>query len=273
MASHPPAEIEWVQSSKHAPHKPSFLDLPRELRNIVYEFGFRVSGAVFIYCSDAYAWRPILKGKIVKYKNEGPSEPQRVDGAIPTGLLRTCRQMHAEVAEVLYGQNVFRLYMSTADFAPSYCHLVRHITFTMEAGRGIYNEDLEVMSYWWRRVFWPNIVDKSTNLLSRYPNLETLTFPIKSDQLGVTWRPAFLAVEQKTKKHRIALAARWLGINCPMRDEQLRQVLHLEIMPSTGLLKEDFEGSRFSMEDDAEWDGSELAEAFQEMKSYLMRQA
>jgi hypothetical protein len=24
----------------------------------------------------------------------------------------------------------------------------------MEAGRGIYSEDLDVMSYWWRRVFW-----------------------------------------------------------------------------------------------------------------------
>lgn len=249
------------------------MDLPKELRNFVYDYAFRVPGAIFIYCSDAYAWRPLLKGKIVKYKNEGPSEPQQVQDVIPTDLLRTCRQIFAEGAEVLYGRNVFRLYMSNIDFLPASRHLVKHITFTMEAGRGIYNADLEVMSYWWRKVFWPNIVDKSTKLLDRYPNLATLTFPIKSDQVGVTWRPAFLAAQQKSRKHRIAVAARWLAINCPMRDDRLRQVLHLELMPSNALTKEDFEGSRlYYMDDEDEWDGTELAEAFQEMKNYLTRQ-
>ncbi|KAJ4356632.1 uncharacterized protein N0V89_004668 [Didymosphaeria variabile] len=143
----------------------------------------------------------------------------------------------------------------------------------MEAGRGIYNVDLEVMAYWWRRVFWPIVIDMSTKLLGRYPNLEALTFPIKSDQVGVTWRPAFLAAQQKTKEHRIAFASRWLAINCPMKDERIRQVLHLEIMPSTSLSKEDFEGSRlYIMDEEDEWDGAELAEAFQEMKNYLTRQ-
>lgn len=255
--------------------KPSFLDLPKELRDLVYSFAFRVPGAIFIYCSNPYAWHPVLKGKIVKYKNEGPAEPLSVSGVTPTSLLRTCRQVHSESAEVLYSKNIFRLYMSDADFAPTYSHMVQHITFTMEANKDIYHHDLEVMSYWWRRRFWPSIIEKSTNLLLRYSNLETLTFPIKSDQVvrGVTWRPAFLAAQQKTKEHRIALAARWLAINCPMKDDRLLRVLHLEIIPSTSFLKEDFEGSKFTMEEDAEWDGSELAEAFQEMKSYLMRQA
>ncbi|KAL1606358.1 hypothetical protein SLS60_003760 [Paraconiothyrium brasiliense] len=144
----------------------------------------------------------------------------------------------------------------------------------MEAGSGIYNSDLEVMAYWWRRVFWPNIIDKSTQLLGRYPNLETLTFPIKSDQVGVTWRPAFLAAQQKSKEHRIAFAARWLAINCPLKDERIRQVLHLEIIPATGLSKEDFEGSRlYYMDEEDEWDGAELAEAFNIMKGFLTRQA
>jgi hypothetical protein len=116
-------------------------------------------------------------------------------------------------------------------------------------------------------------VDRSTKLLDRYPNLETLTFPIKSNQVGVTWRPAFLAA-QKTKEQRIALAARWLGINCTMKDERLRQVLHLEILPSSGLTKEAFEGSRFHyIEEEDDYDGTELAQAFQQMKGYLMWQA
>ena len=120
-------------------------------------------------------------------------------------------------------------------------------------------------------MFWPNVIDRSTELLDRYPNLKTLTIPIRSERAGVTWRPAFLA-SQKSKEHRIALAARWLAINCPMKDTRLQKVLHLEIMPSSGLAKEDFEGSRFQPMDD-EGTHNELAEAFQQMKSYLMRQA
>lgn len=122
-------------------------------------------------------------------------------------------------------------------------------------------------------MFWPNVIDKSSELLDRYPNLETLTFPIKSDQAGVTWRPAFLA-SRKSKEHRIAIAARWLAIHCPMQDTRLHKVLHVEIMPSSGFTKEDFEGSRFEyLKEEHEYDGSELAEAFQQMKGYLMRQA
>ena len=165
--------------------------------------------------------------------------------------------------------------MSGANFAPTYSHLVRHITFTMEASREIYHTDLLCVAYWWRRQFWPSIIVKSTRLVDRFPNLETLTFPIKSDPAvrGVTWRPAFFAAHQMTKDHRIALAARWLASNCAVEDSRLRHILQLEIIPSTTLSKEDFEGSMFAMEEDAEWDSSELAEAFQEMKNQLMGQA
>ncbi|KAF1971084.1 hypothetical protein BU23DRAFT_200048 [Bimuria novae-zelandiae CBS 107.79] len=274
MASEP-LGIEWVQSHKDVATALSFLDLPKELRDTVYQYAFQVPGALFIYCTDPYSWRPTLKGKIVKYKNKGPMEPQHVSGVIPIGLLRTCRQIHSEAAEVLYGRNVFQLYMTNLNYSETYRYLVRQVSFTMDANRDIFHHDLEVMGYWWRRRYWPSILDKSTSLLVRFPNLDTLTFPIKSDHVvrGVTWRPAFLAAHQKSKEHRIALAARWLAINCPIEDNRLRQILHLEIVPSTSLLKEDFEGSKFTMEEDAEWDGSELAEAFDEMKKFLLRQA
>lgn len=142
--------IRWVQSRKDDPSRLSFLDLPKELRNNIYDFMFRVHGAIFIYCSDAYAWRSALKAKIVKYKNEGPSEPQQVGGVIAANLLLTSRQLYAEGADVLYGKNLFRFYVNSANFAPSSYHLVRHVAFTIEAGTGIYEPNLEVMSYWWR---------------------------------------------------------------------------------------------------------------------------
>lgn len=250
------------------PSRVGFLDLPREIRDLCYDFSMEVPGAIFIFSSINHLYRGVLKGRVTKYKDEGPPEPERVDKVVPMAFMRTCRQVHAESAEVLYGHNLFRLYMSNVDFAPSYLGLIRHVMFTMEAGRGIYSDDLEVMGYWWRRVFWPNIIERSISLLQRYPNLESLTFPIKSKELGQTWRPAFFAVEQKTRQQRIALAARWLKNNCPIRDERLLKVLRLEIQPSAGSSKMETKGSRFCLDDEYEdgWELSELKEAFDLMK-------
>lgn len=101
-------------------------------------------------------------------------------------------------------------------------------------------------------------------MLLRYPNLQFLTFPIKSNQPGKTWRPAFFPSGQKTKEQRIALAARWLSVSCPITDERLRKVLRLEIQPAAGYSKDEFKGSWFFPEEDDEdmWDGSELAQAW-----------
>jgi hypothetical protein len=206
-----------------------------------------------------------MGGKIVEYNAAVPLEPQRIGKAIPITFVRTCRQIHAEATEILYSRNSFLLYTSNADFAIPYRTLLRHVTFTMEAGRGIYSDDLDVMCYWWRRVFWPNVVDKSTKMLLIYPNLQLLTLPIKSDSLTQTWRPAFFPSRQKTKQQRIALAAQWLSQNCPIRDERLRHVLRLEIQQTAAfykmkqLLKESF---WFPEQSEDDWDGSELAQAW-----------
>lgn len=229
----------------------------------MYGFAFRVPGAIFIYSTDPLSHRPILKAKIVKDKNRGPSEPRRIASVIPIALMRTCRQLHAECRGVLYG-NVFQLYMSDAPFAPFYRDLVRHITFTTDADHRIFVDDLETVGYWWRKRFWPDIIEKSTKMLDRYPSLETLTFPIRLNRGGQTWRPAFLASDMKTREQRIALAASWMAAKCPFENEQLRQCLHLEI--ASGLSKEAYKGSTFAPEDD-EWDAEEFAEAFERMKA------
>lgn len=238
------------------------MDLPRELRDVVYEFALCVSGAVFIYSADPLRIR--VKGKIIRVKNDGPSEPRPIESIISVSLLRSCRQVHAECCGVLYGHNVFRLYMNDAPFGRVYQTLVRHIIFTTDADHRIYGDDPETVGYWWRKRFWPNIVEKSMKLLEQFPDLETLTFPIQLNRNGQTWRPAFLASDQKTREQRVALAASWMTTKCPLENEQLRQCLHLEIMPASNISKEEWVGSSFAPEE--EWDCNEFAEAFERMK-------
>lgn len=74
-----------------------------------------------------------------------------------------------------------------------------------------------------------------------------------------------MASDQKTRDQRISLAAAWLKIKCPLELEKLRHCLQLEIVPAAGYMKDDYEGSRFSTEE--EWDSSEFTEAFEKMKA------
>jgi hypothetical protein len=179
--------------------------------------------------------------------------------------MRTCRQLHAEGIEVLYGRNVFRLYASNANFAPRYSAYVRHIIFGTDSMiQKIFNDDFAIVDYWWRRHFWPDIVAKSMKLQQTYPELETLNFPIKNTREEDAWRPAFMASKHKTREQRIKLAATWLKIKCPFNSEKLRQCLQLEIVPSTRRSKDAYAGSRFEPEE--EWDCSEFGEAFEQMK-------
>jgi hypothetical protein len=212
-----------------------------------------------------------LTGRNVRYKDEGPLEPQRISNAFASNLLKTCQQLQPESAALFYGQNIFKFPMGNIDFAPSYRSLVRHIVFTTEAGRGIYSSDLEVMSYWWRQVFCANVAASSSKLLLLYPGLETLTLPIRSDNIRDTWRPAFMAVDYRTREQRISVGARWLKANCPMEDERLSRILHLEIhtISTSHISRAEFEVSRFAFEEDdedASWNHTEFAAAFERMK-------
>ncbi|KAF2188918.1 hypothetical protein K469DRAFT_702609 [Zopfia rhizophila CBS 207.26] len=264
MAFKASAEVQWIPSHKAVSDHISFLDMPRELRDRVYEYAYRVEGAIFVYSKPSQFY-PIIGAKIVREKDEGPLEPLPLESTIPIALMRTCRQIHAESSSVLYGSNIFRLYMNDIGFAPAYLPLVRHITFTTDVDYRVYSDDLDTVSYWWRRRFWPDVLSKSAVLLQRFPGLETLNFPIKSNRHGQTWRPTFLAQEGKTREQRIYIGATWLKPRCPLQSDRLRMCLRLEIMPSGGLVQDDYKGSRFAPED--EWDYSEFAEAFEKMKN------
>ncbi|CAO2655267.1 Nn.00g103310.m01.CDS01 [Neocucurbitaria sp. VM-36] len=261
--------MEWLQSYKESPQKVGFLDLPRELRDYVYGFAFRVHGAILIYSPNPYAVPPITKAMLVRHKGEGPVEPQPLGDLIPMALLRTCRQLHAECSAVLYGANAFRIwFLSDTELKPTYRELVRHIIFTAEVDHRIFSSDLDEVSYWWKRRFWPTLVQNGISMLDRFSSLETLTFPMKSPRHGESWRPAFFAVENKTREQRVALAANWMKPRCPLENERLRECLQIELVPPSGLSKDDYAGSRFAPdEDEEEWDCMEFMDAFELMKS------
>lgn len=80
-----------------------------------------------------------------------------------------------------------------------------------------------------------------------------------------------MLIQRKTSKQRIDLGAHWLKSNCPIADESLKRILHMEIMPAKGAIQEsEFEGSRFALDDDNDdddiWDHTEFASAFERMK-------
>lgn len=248
-----------------------FLDLPRELRDQIYQYAFRARGAIFMYSPNPYVDQPLAKAMIVRYKDEGPIEPCAIAAMIPMALLKTCRQVHAEGSAVLYGDNIFRIwFLSDNELGLPYRLQVRHVIFTAEIDHRIFGHDLEEVGYWWKRRFWPSVTKNGQNMLDRFPQLATLTLPLKPPRHGEVWRPAFMNARHKTRDQRIALAASWMKLRCPWEHEALRRCLRLDIesLPPSKLSKEEYEGSRFAPDedDDTSWDSSEFTEAFQLMK-------
>ncbi|KAF3037245.1 hypothetical protein E8E12_006589 [Didymella heteroderae] len=267
------AELElstvWSRSYKDDPSRISLLDLPRELRDIIYAYAFHVTGAIFIYNTDPYQPQPKLRSKIVRYRGFGAADPIGVHEQVSIGLLRSCRQLHAECAPVLYGDNTFRIWLlGKANLTPTYRQLVRYSTLTTEAAYRIFNtRDLDTTSHGWRNRFWPAILDSGGKMLTQFPNVESITVPMKSGAESSTWRPAFFDLGGRTADRRIELAAEWMLERTRFPDERLRDCLHLELEPSPGSIsREEYAGSRFAP-DEEEWDHTEFANAFELMKA------
>ncbi|KAF2733556.1 hypothetical protein EJ04DRAFT_605281 [Polyplosphaeria fusca] len=265
MASNQPFKVEWSQSYKSTPSAIGFLDLPRELRQIVYDYAFRVSGAIFFFDSERSYFRRVIQAKVVRLLDEGPAEPQSMSSAVTMALLRSCRQVHAECCEVLFGSNVFQTYESALELAPAYSTFLRHIIYIAGTDQRIYMRSMDTFMYIWRSKFWPHVTERSAVFLQRYQNLESLTIPIKSDLYGKTWRPPIMSSDNKTREQRVRIAAGWLKSLCVFQNDRLRKCLHLEILPYS---KKEYEYSKFAPEvDEMEWDCREFGEAFELMKT------
>jgi hypothetical protein len=260
---------KWHQSFKDDPCRISLLDLPRELRDVIYAYTFHVTGAIFIYTTDPYRPQPKLSSKIVRYRGSGAADPACVHEQISIGLLRSCRQLHAECAPVLYSDNTFRIWLlGKANLALAYRQLVRYATLTTEAAYRIFNtRDLDTTSHGWRNRFWPAIIDSAGKMLIQFPNVESITVPMKPGEVSPAWRPAFFDLGGRTADRRIELAAEWMLARTNFSDEQLRDCLHLELeLPPDSIAREEYAGSRFAP-DEEEWDYAEFGHAFEFMKA------
>lgn len=265
MTGQPDLSIAWSQSHKLDTAKTSFLDLPRELRDLIYGHIFHVPGAISIYKEELFS--TTFKAQNVRYRNHGPAETQSLfQTSLYTALLRSCRQLHAEACPVFYSDNIFRIEQlaeGTYNLALPYRLLVRRVVVANFYHGGM--PDLDHLDHWTCRL-WPEVLVQSGKLLNRFPNIESLTVPIRVGSRKTDWMPACFKLGGKTAEARVELAASWMLGRSPLRDEKLRDCLHLELEAPRGKIwREEYAGSRFAP-DENEWDYEEFEDAFELMK-------
>lgn len=99
----------WTASMKSQPTRPSFLDLPRELRDQIYGLAVQESnnihlGSVVLDRWSPHHWHPDIRLVGSCWRSD-PIPPR----ALITALLAVSKQLHVEASGVLYGQNTFSL--------------------------------------------------------------------------------------------------------------------------------------------------------------------
>lgn len=265
----PGVSTRWHQSNNGDPRRIGFLDLPRELRDVIYAYAFHVIGAILIYPTDHFQARPKLRSKVVRYRGFGTTDLVGVNEQISIGLLRSCRQLHAECAPVLYGDNTFQLFLfGKAELALTYRKLIRYAMTTTEAAYRILDaRDLIDTSHGWRNRFWPAVLHSGAQTLTQCPKVESITVSLKPRDKPPAWRPAFFNLGGRNADRRIDLAAAWMRKTTRFPSEILRDCLHLELETSPDSISiEEYAGSRFAP-DEEEWDYTEFATAFELMKT------
>lgn len=241
----PELSVDWAQSYKNQSSRFSFLDLPRELRDNIYRYAFRVHGAIMIYTPYPFSLYVKAKAMIVRHGKEGPFEPVPIGNTVPVSLMLTCKQLHAECSPVLYGSNVFRVWsLGDRETALVYRQLMKSIIFNTDVYKRICKPDLNEVALEWKHRFWPAVIRNGSKMLDRYPACESLVLPLAQPEYGSSWTPAFFAKGKKTKEERIAFAVEWLLSYCPLKDDRLRSCLQVELAAPSLLSKDVVDGSR-----------------------------
>ncbi|KAF2489607.1 hypothetical protein BU16DRAFT_471551 [Lophium mytilinum] len=245
--------------------KKNFLNLPRELRDLIYEHALQAPGAIIIYTKPHQLLGFVLAAKNIREKNVGPPEPVPLESVLSLGLMRTCRQLHAECSPILYGNNTFRLYTPEGDFAAArYARLVRHVTLgsSINARKALV-EPANGGVHWER--FWPSVLWGCQRLLNVFPNLQDMTFLLHASSAdGLVYRPYFIDFGNPDRAGRIAATAAWFKERCSFGTENLRCCLHLQLAPPPPRTART---EALSSSDHEPWDISEFYEAFELMKT------
>lgn len=112
-------DLTWQASSKANQKRASLLDLPRELRDQIFNYAFATDdtlrlGVVTLAATHPYHWHPertlrrFLPGSFEVDRSIALADRKR---AFCIGLLSTCKQIHYEAASALYGNNTFETHV------------------------------------------------------------------------------------------------------------------------------------------------------------------
>ncbi|KAF9700372.1 hypothetical protein EKO04_002053 [Ascochyta lentis] len=271
MSPSPVLSTTWAPSNKENAQHLSILDLPQELRDLIYSYTFHVHGAIMPYGNNPSPMDYTLRAFIVRHKTHGENRRISVYKHISIGLLQTCRQLHAECAPVLYGDNIFRVGVNSFnDLALAYHQLIRHVTFSTDAGDDMFDtNNVGPVSHSWKSYFWPQVVDSAQKMVLQFPNIKSLTVLVRIMERSTRWRPAFFIMDGGSAESRVERAAEWMRERCELEDDRLRDCLHLELdmpLPGNYIVPHSSKGAKVRLLEQEEWDRAEFGHAFELMK-------
>jgi hypothetical protein len=183
MTSHQaPRRIDWIPSQRLDQGRPSFLDLPLEIREMVYLAALSTKSTIFLRDQT----------------RSTPPEPQHdiidktIDKHISPALLRVSHQMHHEAIEFLYQRNTFKWNFSTITGTNPYLlnssrslkgdsDMFEH---TCSTYRPLVQKLLLDMRFRGHAdLNWLHLFRKANMMTGRYKNLKALHFQVLLDPL------------------------------------------------------------------------------------------
>lgn len=211
-----------------------FLDLPRELRDMVYNY----------ICIDlpqiGDGWRD--KHDEGRYGIPAATEAQ-ADVLQDCNIMRTCRQVHWEFAETLYAQLLqicSPIYEFQTQFirpgshilplSPTYAHLVKKVAVLHHTGIPDHRSRLEQSTSGDEQ--WRHVVTVATQLAKLFPKIQTVRVLHRicpSDYLDHTWATA-CGLRGNTRKEQVKESQKFIRGSCWSDGRKVKMPRQLELV-------------------------------------------
>jgi hypothetical protein len=218
-------------------NSPSFLDLPRELRDMIYVY----------VCDDmrheGYGWR-----KTGEHSNdESIAEGRRKTvGLQNCAIMRTCRQVHWEFAKVFYAQPLqltgiswmtrSHLVVAGSHIIPlsvTYAHLVRKLAVIHSTDL----HDFHGLNFVYKplssaTIQWRDIITAATQLVKLFPAIKTLRvlYEIKEVHFpDQTWE-SMIGKCGATREEQVETAERFINAVRLSDSRKMKIPLQLELL-------------------------------------------